>query len=353
MPGALQSVASRLRFRARGKAKPSERRCDERARACGPRSRADARSAVPVRKIRAVRTETPWPNLFVVGAAKAGTTSLWRYLGAHPAIFMTGVKEPHFFSRVGDGVFPIVHDEASYLSLFANARTPLRGEASPSYLWSEAAARRIREASPQAKIVIALRDPVERLHSWYWQKMHLGLERDTFAQTVARLEDDPEAPDSMYRRSLYTANVRRYLTLFGDDVHVTVFEELVRDVGGQMAAVFAFLGVDHAVARRIEPDAHNPFVLPRIQPAARLLKSRRARRIGRRLVPLRLRGPIESMLVKPGTKPDLDPDTDRWLIDFFRTDVNELAALLGRPLPWARWPEVTGSAPAPRARLAG
>ena len=55
-----------------------------------------------------------WPNLFVAGAAKAGTTSLWRYLDAHPDIFMSAVKEPHFFSQSTPWPgFPVVHDEAA------------------------------------------------------------------------------------------------------------------------------------------------------------------------------------------------------------------------------------------------
>ena len=75
-------------------------------------------------------TSEVWPNLFVVGAAKAGTTSLWRYLDEHPEIWMAPVKEPNFFSGVRHPLNPDVVDEASYLRLFApGARGELRGEA--------------------------------------------------------------------------------------------------------------------------------------------------------------------------------------------------------------------------------
>ena len=104
-----------------------------------------------------------WPNLFVVGAAKAGTTSLWRYLDQHPAIYMSPVKEPHYFSSFTPGLFPAVKDEGEYLRLFRDAGdAPLRGEASASYLWDAETPRRHPSRSPDAKIVISLRDPVER-----------------------------------------------------------------------------------------------------------------------------------------------------------------------------------------------
>lgn len=286
-----------------------------------------------------MRAQPAWPNLFLVGAAKAGTTSLWRYLGAHPAVFMARIKEPNFFSGYDEGLFPVVHDEASYLRLFADSRTPLRGEASPSYLWHEAAAERIRQVSPRAKILIALRDPVERLYALYWQRVRLGLEHDGFAAAFAReLEPGFPAERSFYvRRGRCAAGVARFRRLFGPNVRVIVFEELVRDPRGELAAVFAFLGVDPDVAERIEVGRHNPFALPRNRVAASLLGSASARRIARRLVPLALRARLETALLKTGPKPELDRDTDQRLTAFFQPDVRELEALLGRTLPWPRW----------------
>jgi hypothetical protein len=82
---------------------------------------------------------SPAPNLFVVGAAKCGTTSVYRYLNSHPAIFMSARKEPHHFSRLRTipelqpRLRQVLDDEA-YLNLFAGARDEMwRGEASTSY----------------------------------------------------------------------------------------------------------------------------------------------------------------------------------------------------------------------------
>lgn len=292
--------------------------------------------------------QPPWPNLFVVGAAKAGTTSLWRYLGEHPEIFMAEMKEPHFFSRHRPALFPVVHDEASYLRLFSRARTRLRGEASPSYLWSEPAAARIKAASPEAKIVIALRDPVERTYSIYWHQVRLGLERESFPAAIAReLEAGSPTEDAVNRRSMYSADVGRFLRLFGRNVHVVVFEELIRDVRARLAELFAFLEVDAEVAGRIDPERHNPFALPRGRLATRLLHSERTRRTARWLVPYPLRWPIERRLLETRPKPALDAETDRLLTELFRADVRETELLLGRRLPWPRWSERPGLYGAP------
>ena len=72
---------------------------------------------------RGLRRSAIWPNFFIVGAAKAGTTSLHRYLERHPQVYMCPMREPHFFSRVGDRngrqhFVDVISDEASYLALF-------------------------------------------------------------------------------------------------------------------------------------------------------------------------------------------------------------------------------------------
>jgi hypothetical protein len=291
-----------------------------------------------------------WPNLFVVGAAKAGTTSLWRYLAAHPDVFMARVKEPHFFSGQGTALYPAIRDQHAYLALFAHARTRFRGEASPSYLWWEPAAARIKEVRPDARIVIALRDPVERAYAMYWHNVRIGLERGSFESAVARDLESRSAVPPHVLRSRYARDVARYLRLFEPNVHVILFEELVRDVRVELAALFAFLGVDTAVAGSIDGKRHNPFVRPRNRLAARLLTSERVRRTGQRLVPRPLRWPVERALLRTGSKPALDPDTEVLLTDFYRPDVLELTRLLGRSLPWPRWPEAT--ADAEHARLA-
>src|SRR4029079_3438154 len=101
---------------------------------------------------RVVEIRRGWPNLFLVGAAKAGTTALYDELSRHPAIYMSPMKEPHFFSRIEpasrwEDFFPHVSDEDDYLAVLERATNEqLVGEASTSYLWDSQTAERIKHA---------------------------------------------------------------------------------------------------------------------------------------------------------------------------------------------------------------
>src|SRR5512145_1642656 len=99
-----------------------------------------------------------FPNFFIVGTAKAGTTSLYQYLSKHSDVFMSPVKEPHYFSQVAPDAamrftyaYKSVQDEASYRKLFRGAsKERALGEASTSYLWDEKVPVRIKAAAPEA-----------------------------------------------------------------------------------------------------------------------------------------------------------------------------------------------------------
>lgn len=280
-----------------------------------------------------------WPNLFVVGAGKAGTTSLWSYLDQHPEIYMSPVKEPHFFSSYEPRLAPLAKDEASYLSLFAGATTEkLRGEASVSYLWDKQAAGAIKRVSPEARIVIALREPVARAYSSYWFFVRYGAERRPFLDAI---EAELAIPRRLWAdrcryvgRGLYCDGVRRFRSLFGGRVHLIFYEELAADARREMARLYERLDVDPDVAQRIEIDVHNPTSLPRNALAGRLVRSDLVHRAGRRIVPRSLRPRLESALLTRVEKPEMDDRARRALTEAYRPEVERLRQLVGRPLPW-------------------
>ncbi len=117
------------------------------------------------------------PDFFVAGAPKAGTTALHAALAQHPELYLSPVKEPKFF--LTDGPPPTqggpgdaktyrehVWRRQDYEDLFAAAPPGTRrGESTPFYLYSHDAQRRIRALIPQARLIVVLRDPVERAHS--------------------------------------------------------------------------------------------------------------------------------------------------------------------------------------------
>jgi hypothetical protein len=128
------------------------------------------------------------PDFFIAGVPKAGTTALHVALARHPALYMSAVKEPKFFltdgppsaqGGPGDAKTSREHiwRRADYEALFDSAPAGvLRGESTPFYLYNRDAQRRIRARIPDAKLIVVLRDPVERAHSNWTHLWSAGLE---------------------------------------------------------------------------------------------------------------------------------------------------------------------------------
>jgi hypothetical protein len=283
-----------------------------------------------------------WPNLFIVGAAKAGTTALYRYLDEHPDIYMSRMKEPHFFSRIKPAprlasFFPHVTDTRAYLDLFSAAGgSSIRGEASTSYLWHEGAAKAIEAVRPDAKVIIILRDPISRAYAHYWNDVREGIEERSFEDAV---EEELTGPPGAWGVSslyvdcgYYAKQVVRYLDAFGDNVLILLFEEFVADPGAHVDLVQSFLGVEPRRPSALEP--HNVFALPRNRLSRNILGNGAVRDLARRLLPRRVRSYGRQLLVAPAPKPELGPAVRDRLRDVYANDAASVSDLLGRPLPW-------------------
>jgi hypothetical protein len=280
-----------------------------------------------------------WPNLFIVGAPKGGTTTLWRYLDQHPDIFMSPAKEPNFFL---DPTPPVkVPSEDAYLALFARAKDETwLGEASGRYFSDPTTPGLIHARVPGARIMISLRDPVERAYSSYWHDVKFGIESRPFAEVVdEQLDDagltvgaDPEKKHVYL--GFYSQHVARFLDVFGGAVRVGFLEDLDADPAGESASIFEFLGVDSDVAQHVSPGAHNVFAQPRNRLAARLMASPKARAGGRVVFPEPLRTWVESLVLRRDQKPPLDDAPRARLQAAFEADREPLERLLGRPVPW-------------------
>ncbi len=283
------------------------------------------------------RPAQEWPNLFVVGAARAGTTSLWAYLDDHPEIFMSRLKEPHFFSRMHIPFLPYVHDEISYKALFANAGDkPFRGEASTSYLFTAGVAEAIADVQPAARIVISLRDPVERAYSQYWHLRRYGMEKRTFPEAVRAELERPDLDSDYVMRGRYLEQVRPYLHVFGDNVHVLVFEELAADTRREVRGLFEFLGVDSAVADSIKLARRNPGRAPRNAFVRTLYPARRVRATVERIVPRRFHARLEQLALSRSDRPVIDAESRQLLAEHYAAERAPLEHLLDRVLPWPR-----------------
>lgn len=308
-----------------------------------------------------------WPNLFIVGAAKAGTTSLYEYLRGHPDVFFPSIKEPHFFTEVRPAPEHryaqrrFVTRREEYLALYEGAKgKALRGDASPSYLWCPAAPARIAQVSPEARIVVLLRDPIERAYSHYLMEFREGADHGTFAEALARDQARPEkgwAVSHLYLElGFYATQLARYFEHFPRaQVFVLELEELRGQKARReaLARLCAFLGIDPAGLDE-EAFAHvaNGYAAPRAEWLRRLAGARWARAIGNRLVPERLgRAVFERFFLRPAPPPPIPEALRAELARLYAPEIDRLEVLLGRTLPSLRraWPEAL---PPPPSRLA-
>ena len=284
-----------------------------------------------------------WPNLFIAGAPRCGTSSLDAYLRDIPGIFMSRIKEPNYFARkvIPDDhpMLKPIRDEKQYLQLFAGAGTArFRGEASPTYLEDPEAPHLINRVAPDARFVVSLRDPVERLHSHYLMMKNNRPSMGSFAEEVKR------GVELQHNRSLavlgpdvgmYHEQLQRVHGVLGKHrVKVLIFEEYTADVPAALRQVLDFLGIDHSLEGFAAP-AHRQFSEAR-GPLVRFLFGTRTISLATEaLIPPRLRKAIrDRFLVRQVPKPELDAEAREFLKRYYSDDVHRLADLLGRPLPW-------------------
>ena len=190
------------------------------------------------------------PGFVVIGAIRSGTTSLARYLGAHPGLYMAEQKEVRFFNRNH------VEGLEWYKQQFAGARDDqIPGEATPSYMSDPTSMQLMAETLPEVRLIASVREPVDRAWSHYWMRREREHENRSFEDAIeaemnAIDAEGPDAPDSHYlRNSLYAHHLARAQNLFGPKrVEVVVFERLRDDPLATFASVCRFLGVDDSIA---------------------------------------------------------------------------------------------------------
>lgn len=291
---------------------------------------------------------TRWPNLFIVGAPKAGTTSLHRYLDQHPEIFMSPEKEPSFFGAELDEVErdqPPAREarEKAYLSLFDEATDErYLGEATPFYLWHPDVPERIANARPDARIVISLRDPVDRAYSHYLMEHREGREDESFIDAIQAdldAEITNHLADRMYiAPGRYCEQVERYLDVFGEDqVFVMTLGDLKQDARGLLEEIVAFLGLDTGPVAEIDLERHYSYREPRSELARKIRNDERVKKLARMVFPLKLREFLgDQVLLGDSSKPPMEPEARELLAGIYEPEIDCLESLLGEELPELR-----------------
>ena len=245
------------------------------------------------------------PDFFIIGAQKCGTTSLYHWLKTHPQIFMPENKEPHFFANldlVSNKPFAktlsnTVLSQEEYLHIFSIAKKgQIKGEASPSYIWGSETAKRIQEVQPQAKIIVILRDPVQRAYSEYIMLVAAGLEKLDFTSAIEKASKQ-SAPvwgaGPMYiDLGKYGTQLQRYYSIFNkSQIKVLTSDDLRQCPDETINSIADFIGVDPKFWESFDFSAniHHRGGLPRNSFLKMLINARWARAIGRAVVPKKMR----------------------------------------------------------------
>jgi hypothetical protein len=305
------------------------------------------------------------PNFFVVGAPKAGTTSLYHYLDQHPGIYMSAIKEPYFFSTEfrAENFDPVLRLTVArgsrdlrrflagpmrekrfggiitawedYQRLFANALTePALGEASAGYLWSPTAPERIAAKVPHARILVLLREPAERAFSQYLHGLGYGAIRWSFREHIQRNFRNTSQQICIHypflEFGLYSRQLARYRRWFGPNVWVGLHEDFRGRPQEMLQDIYRFLGVDSDFS----PDTSRRHLESQVPRTATLrhLKGLGLWQAAAEVTPLRLRPFIRRALTRDSGATRMEPADRNYLIDFYREDITNLSALLDRDL---------------------
>lgn len=299
------------------------------------------------------------PTFFVVGAPKAGTTALYHYLRLHPDVFMCPIKEPHHFSTdirfenystfqqkmhtrlditeyLKQSRLHYVHIDwvarwEDYLELFRDTTTEKAiGEISNGYFYSRVAAKNIAKKCPGAKIIMILRDPIDRAFSHH--KMYLWGGYETESNFLLAVEKDFNRTKKGWGVSYlyielgcYYEQVKRFIdTLAREQIQILSYDDWRRDNQRVLNRIFFFLGVDPMA---LPLQIHNvPKLTPRLPLLQQVMEITRLRYLQRRILPGKLRVAVKALWYSKAEKGPTIEDREH-LLPYFLHDIDKLEGL--------------------------
>ncbi|MEL7351852.1 MAG: sulfotransferase [Cyanobacteria bacterium P01_A01_bin.116] len=303
------------------------------------------------------------PDFLIIGAPKAGTTSLNNYLSQHPQIFMSPNKEPHFFAFEGaQPKFQGPGDENAWLNtksvvtlsdyqqLFVDAQSDQKcGEASTMYLYLQNSCDRIYHYVPKVKLIAFLRHPAERAYSHYKHMRRDGREWETdFGRAITQESERAEqgwAPAWHYRQvGLYYQQVQQYMRKFGTgQLRIYLYDDLLNNPQQVYRSIFEFIGVEPS----FEVDTSARFNTTEVVRKNKqlhnfLMNPSGLKTVLRQVIPAHIRKPLSAKMYRKNASPiePLSKALRAELTRSFEPDILQLQELIGRDLShWLRDPK--------------
>ena len=294
------------------------------------------------------------PDFLIVGAAKAGTTSIYYYLQQHPDIWFPKLKEPKYFSSkiksypqagVGDWSIDraVVTKTKDYYNLFKKCpNDKICGEASPDYLmFSKELAPIIRKELGDIPIIISLRNPIYRAFSAYTYLLRDNREfldfRKALEKEETRINQNWDFMWHYKQGGLYSNQINDFKNYFSK-VHVVFFDDLIKSTNDVCQSIFKFL--DQKKYKILNFTAHNPSGIPNSWFAKNLLNRQSKtftyiREILKFLVPRKI---LENVAKSNLNKIKLKEVDFDYLNDYYSIEICTLEKMFDRDLSeWKKW----------------
>lgn len=308
------------------------------------------------------------PNFFIAGVCKAGTTSLYHYLKQHPEIYMSPIKEPYFFARdffkhklrkdfakslkldlkkyftqrpLKEVHAALIEKWEDYVKLFEEAKSEKAiGEASVGYLYSQSAPHEIFKRIPEAKIIIVLRNPIERAFSHYLMDVNLGFVKEPFLELLKKelsLKEKKWGTSHLYLEyGLYSKYLSRYLKVFPScNVKIYLFDDFKKEPKKILKDIFTFLNVDPNFKIDIS-QKYNKTQIPRIRNSvtAWFLRQFWLRAAINKVLPQKIKPLIKNALFTNSSGLSLSSEEKEFLKNFYKEEIKRLSFLLKRDFSW-------------------
>lgn len=287
-------------------------------------------------------------DFFVVGAQKAGTTTVHEYLKTHPKIYLPIEKETRYFSEnISKGI-------SWYINNFYKGSSPeqLKGEVCPDYMMYDSVPERIKEEFPKSKVILCLRNPVDRAYSHYKMSFLRKREAREFKLAVHSLMFAPK--DNIVDRNFdylkfgeYGRILEGFLEYFeSDSIYIVFFEELIDNPDDEVKKIVKWLGEDPHLLGRDDKQAFNQSKEIRfsiIHSFIVYLQKSKSIKLALSMIVSRrkLRGIAKWIKYEVNTKeanlPCLESETREELVNYYQADIKKLEFLIDRPVPWEEY----------------
>lgn len=286
----------------------------------------------------------PKVDFFIVGAAKAGTTSLYSYLNKHPEIEMSTIKEPDYFSNEFIEKQSLYYKKESikslnkYHSLYSDTKNLIRGEASVSYLFYEKVPKKIFKYNSRSKVIIMLRNPSDRAYSHYLMDKRLGFVRESFENIVHKKSTHKNSA-LFYQQYIelgqYSFQIKNYFDVFSKkNILIIDYDNFIYNSSEVLNKVCVFLNVENRSFSNTNK-VYNKYTNPSNKLVKILYTFRFLREFIGNFFSESLKIKIQALFFTDEKKPTLNSEIQIFLKEYYKVELERLSKLLNQN--YSKW----------------